>query len=121
MHPNAAKELGELCKAMDEGKIPECAIPRLFYFGHEVASEWEEFPPDNKPILRCVACFKDWPCEKDTDCRICPHCNDLRFHWGHAVVNSVKHIRWRCLDCKHEWEAWDGTECPSCGSKKQSS
>lgn len=117
MHPRAAKELGELADKVEAGLIPECAIPRLFYFGHPVSRESVEFKPDGKPVACCVSCLKDWTV--DGDHRKCPHCGDERPSWGHAIINVEHHTFWQCVDCQHEWEGLDGTKCPSCGSAKR--
>ena len=42
------------------------------------------------------------------------------FYIGHKCIATFpspdKDAKWRCLDCNHEWVAYDGRVCPQCGS-----
>lgn len=45
------------------------------------------------------------------------------FYYGHDVVHSIPdskgNARWRCVNCKHEWEGYDGFKCPECLTLRQ--
>lgn len=67
MHPDAAKQLARLVDEVDAGRLPESAIPRLFYQGHTLLEVYE----GTEAKWECVSCNHQWIAENGTKCPAC--------------------------------------------------
>lgn len=115
MHPDAAKELVHIEDLVNAGKLPETAIPRLFYMGHEVL--YGHHVDDRK--YQCASCGHGFQnIEYDDEAKTCNElcCENPEIY--DVTEDGLTH--WRCVDCKHEWDSTDGTFCSSCGRVKES-
>lgn len=100
-----AKELAALSDEIDAGRLPETAMPRLFYCGHDLLYGIQGDPR----TFKCLPCQVEWEGVKDA----CPQCG-VSDNVYETTDNRI--ARWRCKSCKHEWEARDGHNCPACGA-----
>lgn len=108
MHPDAEKKLARLVELVDEGKLPESAIPRLFHQGHT--------------LLFCIAAderrYKCASCGAEGSGAVPDRCS-----CGSDDIFDISHDReakWECVSCNHQWVAEDGTKCPACGARQES-
>lgn len=121
MHPDTADYISRLMDLVDEGRLPESAIPRLFYSGHEVVCG---FVPDARKY-KCIECNAEWIITdeqaKELTILSCPFCHSVGSDTIDNVIFDITERpppRWRCRTCKHEWESDDGHDCPSCGEHR---
>ena len=120
MHESAAKELLKLCDLVEEGELPDTAIPRLFYFGHKMLHGIHQ--PERK--FKCVGCKNEWtriddlqsdpPVYSDSTCPTCGTKDNV-----YDITGDDQIARWQCVECQHEWTGKDGTLCPECGAEKK--
>jgi len=42
------------------------------------------------------------------------------YYDGHTLVYTIgkQNARWECTSCSHEWEGYEGWQCPECGTMK---
>jgi rubrerythrin len=118
--PQAAKEFTKLLDLVEEGELPDTAIPRMFYFGHKLLHGIHE------PMRRfkCVECKSEWtlmddlksdpPVYSDSTCPVCKTKDNV-----YDITGDDQLGRWQCLECQHEWTGKDGTVCPKCGAVKE--
>lgn len=104
MHPAAEKELAKLLDFIDGGKLPESAIPRLFYCGHTMLRRILA-----ESLYRCVDCGKETR-EGEVPCA----CGSRNVY---NIARSSQ-AEWECVECKNQWISDDGTKCPKCGAVK---
>jgi DNA-directed RNA polymerase subunit RPC12/RpoP len=86
---------------------------RFAYVGHEVIHTYGNYGANAK--YRCVKCKVDFNGSAASYWdRECPNCfSDKEVY----QLNINRSARWRCNQCKHEWDGEDGCECPSCGTR----
>lgn len=67
--------MAELVKTLDEikaGRLPETAIPRMFYLGHTPL--WVHDTPGMRIAhWQCITCKHEWDGEDGTVCEACGH------------------------------------------------
>lgn len=107
---------------IESGDLPddEHLFPRFVYAGHDVVHTYGNYGPAAK--YRCVTCKIDFNGREpeadgggvvrfwNSDCPTC--LSDAEVY----QININRSARWRCTECKHEWDGEDGEECPSCNS-----
>jgi len=119
MRQEFADELSKMATLVESGQLPETAIPRLFWFGHEHIGQFCSHEHD----LKCVRCGLEWrvkdnpeidpPVYADCSCPLCK--TDANVY---DITQGKQIGLWRCTACKHEWESEDGKTCPACGESK---
>lgn len=69
MHDAALEEFKQLLDDVSSGKLPESAIPRLFYMGHRMVYSLDT--PRGWAHWECVSCKHQWEAWDGTTCPAC--------------------------------------------------
>ncbi len=117
MTPHAQEEFLRLHDLIEAGKLPKTAMPRFFHAGHELL---HGIYLSNRQY-KCIKCEQEFSSTSDNPLNECPNCaatSKPRIEGGlfgdFFDVTEDGWNRWRCRECKHEWEAINGTICPEC-------
>lgn len=83
---------------------------RYFFLGHEVVHGYGNFGVNAN--YKCVKCKIEFT-GNDVDiwAHDCPSCHTTDDVYQ---LNINRSSRWRCVQCKHEWDGEVGWKCPSC-------
>ncbi len=103
MTDDAAAEFVRLFKLVDDGVLPESAIPRMAYVGHRVLGSFAL--PQALEVYRCVTCCADL---QGTEVHVCTGTPETH------CINRLCTARWECCSCRHVWDGEDGVRCPVC-------
>lgn len=118
MRSDYLKHLVDLSLKVEDGILPDSAIQRIFYIGHQII-DMADFKI-REPQFRCLDCKLDFQAEKG----ICPQCNqkdyclsekkeDIRVY----QIDFSPIVTWQCKFCQHIWTSEDGEVCPQCNKK----
>lgn len=94
MHQDFVEELDRIATLVDAGELPPTAIPRLFYFGHNVLYGIAV----TVHRYKCIACKNE--VESSTALESCPQCQSKT-----DFFDITEHeTKWQCVDeeCRHE-------------------
>ena len=105
MHSDAEKKFARLIDLVSEGRLPESAIPRLFYQGHTVLYGISV----SERRYKCVNCGKEGSSASECSCE-----SDDIFD-----ITNDRDAKWKCVECQHQWVGEDGTKCPACGATSE--
>lgn len=116
MSPEFEKYLARMCDLIENGKLPDTAIHRLFYTGHKYLGNVEVWPQK----IKCITCDKEWSFEKGEKQEICHH--KSTFDEENEIFDITDRSNsplWKCVKCDHKWQGKNGNICPSCKTEKK--
>jgi len=114
------KDLIKMVDLVESGKLPDGAIPRVFYFGHEVVGSIRK----ELRQFKCVDCDHCWSFKEDHETEViifadhtCPKCKTADNVYD--ITGDSQIADWKCRACSHRWRGENGHVCPECGAESK--